>query len=346
MKLLEQITVIDRQSQKHTIDLINGDMTGLTHDNGADVLIVSAFPDDYTPTASSLIGALNRIGISVEALSRDKLEDKRESTYCWTSKQIRNDKSDVPFQYILCYEPPASLHPAEAVGNIFRCLASYAGTGMPITSVAMPLISTGDASIPMVDMIEPLVNTAINWMSNGLPIERLMIVEHSETKAMEMKGALSLLKRMHERSSFNLTARKDYDVFISYCQLNSEEADFLHNELEMSNPGIKIFMDRIELEPGIAWQQKIFNSLIRCRRIVTLYSPQYLASKACQEEFNIAQLLHLSKKDVLFPVYIYNADPLPDYMTFWQYIDCREADRTKIRNACNKLLNTFHKNTI
>jgi len=325
LKILEQITVIDKQSEKHSIDLIHGDITSRTHDKRADVLIVSAFPDDYIPTPTSLIGALHKKGVSVEELSRDKLEDKRASTYCWTSRQVGSGKADIPFRHILCYEPPSAIHPAEAVGNIFRCLASYAGRGMPIETGAMPLLSTGDVATPMVDMLEPLVNTVLNWMFHGLPIKRLLIIEHTEAKALEMKGAFSLLKRMYERTSFQSVYRKDYDVFISYCQLNAEAADILYNELARGSPGIKIFMDRIELEPGVAWQQKIFNSLIRCRKIVTLYSPQYLSSKACQEEYNIAQLLHLGNKDVLFPVYLYNADPLPHYMTYWQYIDCREA---------------------
>ncbi|MDT8274367.1 MAG: toll/interleukin-1 receptor domain-containing protein, partial [Desulfomonilia bacterium] len=105
----------------------------------------------------------------------------------------------------------------------------------------------------------------------------------------------------------------------------------------------KIFMDRVELEPGMAWQQKIFDSLVSCRKIMPLYSPDYLSSKACQEEFNIAQLLHLKKKDVLFPVYLLNADPLPQYMTFWQYIDCREADKDKLEHACEVVLRYLYR---
>jgi len=338
MKLLDRITIVDELSESHFIELYHGDMNELPAQENVDVLVVSAFPDDYTPSRRSLIGSLDQNGISVKALSRDKLEDKRASTYCWISKPLENKIPERKFRQILCYEPPHAIHPAEAVGNVFRCLASYPVSDVSITTVAMPLLSTGVAEVPLVDMIQPLVDAAIRWLENGLPIKKLILVESSERKAYEMKGAFSLLKKGYEKGVSRSSIKSDYDIFISYCQKNNMEADFVHRELLSQNPDITIFMDRVELEPGMAWQQKIFNSLVRCRKIVTLYSPEYLSSNACQEEFNIAQLLHLKKKDVLFPVYLFNADPLPHYMTFWQYVDCREADKMKLKQACGKLV--------
>ena len=42
-----------------------GDITELVHLDEIDVLVVSAFPDDYRPTPSSVIGALHRKGLDV-----------------------------------------------------------------------------------------------------------------------------------------------------------------------------------------------------------------------------------------------------------------------------------------
>lgn len=338
MKLLDRFSITDELSDTHHIELYLGDLNELPLGENVDVMVISAFPDDYTPTHGSLIGSLHKQGISIEALSKDKLEDKRASSYCWISKPMGKEYPKRRFKQIMCYEPPHAVNPAEAVGNVFRCLASYPITDVSISTVAMPILSTGDAAVPLAEMIEPLVDTAVHWMMNGLPLNRLMLVERSERKAYEMKGAFSILKKMYERNTSSTKIKSDYDIFISYCQKNDREADYVHSELHLLNPGVKIFMDRIELEPGMAWQQKIFNSLVRCRKIMTLYSPDYLSSKACQEEFNIAQLLHYKKKDVLFPVYLFNADPLPEYMTFWQYIDCREADIMKLKKACGKLV--------
>jgi hypothetical protein len=341
MKLLDAMTFLDDLSEKHSIELYHGNLTDLPYNECVDVLVISAFPNDYTPTPRSLIGSLDKNGISVKALARDKLEDKRASSYCWISRPLEMEIPERRFRQIMCYEPPYAVHPAEAVGNVFRCLASYSTSDTSIATVAMPLLSTGVAAVPIADMIEPLVDAAKHWMKNGLPIKRLMLVEHSETKAYEMKGAFSLLKKWYEKDASGHDTTTDYDIFISYCQKNSTEADLVHHELLQQKSHLKIFMDRMELEPGMAWQQKIFNSLVRCRKIMTLYSPAYLSSNACQEEFNIAQLLHLKKKDVLFPVYLFNADPLPQYMTFWHYMDCREADVMKLKEACEKLVTGF-----
>lgn len=338
MKLLDCIHIVDDSSEEHCIELYHGDINDLPSHENVDVLVLSAFPDDYTPTHRSLIGSLYEKGISVKALSQDKLEDKRASSYCWMSKPVGNEPCEKRFRQIMCYEPPHAVHPAEAIGNVFRCLASYPVTDVSIANVAMPLLSTGVAAVPLAEMIEPLLNAAVHWMRNGLPLKRLLLIERSQTKAYEMKGAFSLLKKWYEKDLSNFNIESDYDIFISYCQKDDREADFVHKELQKYNPDVKVFMDRVELEPGMAWQQKIFYSLVRCKKIMTLYSPNYLSSKACQEEFNIAQLLHLKKKDVLFPVYLFNADPLPQYMTFWQYVDCREADKLKLKVACEELM--------
>ena len=46
-----------------------GDLTHIQPDEAVDVLVVSAFPDDYVPTAGSLVGALHQAGLSEEQLA-------------------------------------------------------------------------------------------------------------------------------------------------------------------------------------------------------------------------------------------------------------------------------------
>jgi hypothetical protein len=52
-------------------------------------------------------------------------------------------------------------------------------------------------------------------------------------------------------------------------------------------------------------------------------------------------MLHLKNRDFLIPVYLNNADPLPPYIVYWQYMDCRESNKIQLRKACREIVNTF-----
>jgi len=67
MKLLATIDVLGHANKR--IELLKGDLTLLGPGETFDLLIVSAFPNDYIPTETSLIGALYRKGLSVAELA-------------------------------------------------------------------------------------------------------------------------------------------------------------------------------------------------------------------------------------------------------------------------------------
>ncbi|MDR6305795.1 hypothetical protein GGQ85_003520 [Nitrobacter vulgaris] len=81
MRLLEELTVV-RPDEPRKIELLQGDLTCIPQEHAVDVLVVSAFPNDYLPTQGSLIGALHRAGLSVGDLARDKQADLRQQFSC------------------------------------------------------------------------------------------------------------------------------------------------------------------------------------------------------------------------------------------------------------------------
>ena len=108
------------------------------------------------------------------------------------------------------------------------------------------------------------------------------------------------------------------------------------------NKDLRIFMD--EKSPSIlapAWQREIYEAIDDCRKVATFFSPTYLNSKVCLEEFNIALYRHRkSEEPILRPIYLYSAN-LPTYMRLIQFYDCRESNRDKLQQAATYLLQSL-----
>jgi hypothetical protein len=235
------------------------------------------------------------------------------------------------------------------VGDIFRSLIAVVNRP---TTVAMPLVSSGYMGAPIDEMLPVLLDAAVHWMALGLKVTTLKIVEKQPGKAEKMRVRFAALKAKYEQGKLQaaVTPSSDavgaahafkYDVFISYCQKNSTAVDAFITALREARPGIRIFMDRLELNPSVAWQQAIYDALDDCARIVAFYSPDYLASDICKEELNIAILRQrLTKQDVLYPIYLYSTN-LPTYVLARQYVDCVEGDAEKLRRAAQDLARRF-----
>jgi hypothetical protein len=117
MRILDSITVC-HEGNERTINLCAGDLATIPSNAAVDLLVVSAFPGDYSPTSGSLIGSLDRQGISVASLAEDKAVDLRDFCSCWLSREILSPELHV--RRILCFEPLTRGPAAEVVGDVFR----------------------------------------------------------------------------------------------------------------------------------------------------------------------------------------------------------------------------------
>jgi hypothetical protein len=340
MQRLDSIEI--RGGHRRCIELHRGDLTTLSPSEAFDLLVVSAFPGNYSPTPRSLIGALHRKGLDVDALARDKQTDLRASFSCWLSKELTPRDPDLRFRRILCFEPRAPSTAPERVGDIFRALAPILAERSELKSAAMPIVAAGERGYPFADMLSSLLDAALHWLENGLPLDRIIIVAHTDDQAREAARTLGERKAAYFAAAPALAALDtrsvDYDVFISYSKANLKESQMLEQELRELRPGIKIFVDRKEIDVGAAWQLEIFESIDRCRKVVAMLSPDYLGSKVCKEEFSLAWMRgRETDENTIFPVYLYTAN-LPTYMKSRNYVDCREGDRAKIAEASRQLL--------
>jgi hypothetical protein len=336
VKLLDFISIRGKEGKR--TELWQGDLTSLGQEEGFDLLVVSAFPNDYTPTATSLIGALNCKGLSVESLAADKEIDLRANFSCWLSKEFTAPDKGLRFKRILCFEPLFRGKPPELVGDIYRALTPILAEKTDIKSIAMPVVAAGNQGYPVAEMLLPLLEATLNWLENGLPLNCVKIITYSETQTQEAVKVFAEIKDRYSQSAPKVLQQIDYDVFISYARENKGKIDVIEQSLRQFQPDIRIFLDRKEIDIGTPWQPAIFENLDKCRKFVAMLSPDYLASKVCKEEFNIAWIRSRElDDDIIFPIYLYTAT-LPTYMKYRNYFDCREGNNTRIIEASKELL--------
>jgi hypothetical protein len=336
MDLLDQIVVRSKFGERY-IQLYQGDLANMPADQAVDVLIVSAFPNHYIPARGSLIGALYSKGVSVQELSTQKAADLRANFSCWLSNDITMP-ADLGFRKILCFEPLVKGRPTEVIGDIFLSLTPFVMADKSIHQIAMPLVATGLQGVPVTQILEPLLDAAVHWLELGLPVTHLKIVEYSEAKAVELSTIFAELKQRYIEPVVTLKHQFKYDLFISYSHENTDEVLMMLEALQQLRPSLRIFLDRSELNNGSAWQQEIYEALDNCQKVIAVYSPTYLSSKVCQQEFNIAMFRHReSNNQTLIPVYLHLAD-LPTYMKLIQFVECREGGRERIQAACQAIV--------
>ncbi|XP_071958716.1 uncharacterized protein [Antedon mediterranea] len=98
----------------------------------------------------------------------------------------------------------------------------------------------------------------------------------------------------------------EYDVFISYCHRNTEQAAQLREILTKLDQNLKVFFDTQELKTGTTWQQTLYHAIDGSTMLVAMVTKDYLKSPVCREEFNLALAKHSQKnRDLtLIPIFL------------------------------------------
>ena len=130
MNLLDSLTIASA-NQQHRIELYHGDLSDMPPEQAVDVLVVSAYPGVYTPSRTSVMGALYKKGISVEALSLKKAVDLTQAFSSWMSRDIPAGIPGVQFKRILCFEPSVRRNVADVIGDVFQGLMPFVYASPP-----------------------------------------------------------------------------------------------------------------------------------------------------------------------------------------------------------------------
>lgn len=197
------------------------------------------------------------------------------------------------------------------VEDLFRGLAPFLNDSQPGYSIAMPLPASGDQAVPIVAMLRVIVQSAFRWISFGLPIRKLRIVERSPLKASWMKDEFTLVNRdLKTRAEAQAkTERRPMRYLLS----NAPEDFMLRDELIKSLQGLRrqkileIWHEGL-ISPGMDRNSEIQKHISQDDVILLLITPDYLASDSCMEQAEIALRRHYQGEARLIPVLGRQAD--------------------------------------
>jgi hypothetical protein len=307
------------------------------------LLVVSAFPGDYTPTARSLIGALSARGVSVAELAADPEVDLRATTSCWVSRPLSGGRR-FGFDRLLCYESWQPNTAAAAVGDIFRTLVPFVGPHIGIRDVAMPIVASGDQRVPRDQMIRAILTAATRWMEFGLPLDRLRIVVRDRDALNAVIAVFeSFVSGVQRRGPVNPDGgERPGSVFLSYARADGRDVvDEIRSRLSAVAPEVQTLIDVVDIDVGACWQMRISELIKSSSKVVFVVTDGFWRSPVCLEEYNMALVLERDRGGgVVFPLYARSCE-LPLHFRILNYEDCREADTARVHRACDRLVETL-----
>ncbi|QEC69555.1 toll/interleukin-1 receptor domain-containing protein [Panacibacter ginsenosidivorans] len=198
MILLSQITIA-RENADTSIQLLQGDLTAIPKEHTADILVISAYPNDYsTADPQTLMSALYNNGIVVADLAKDKEIDLLANLNCWLSKPLLpQQQAQFNFKRILCFEPPAGDEKEKLVPNIFRCINTFAYDKQN-NVIAMPVLASGNQRVPMEKMLPAILDAALFWLESGLPLNCIKLVLRNDEQVATALPIFIKAKQQYE----------------------------------------------------------------------------------------------------------------------------------------------------
>jgi len=301
LRLLDRVEIPDGAIIRR-IALYEGDLTDLPKEHSADILVVSAFPNDYTPTQKSLIGALDALGLSVGRLAETKAHDLRATCAFWISKPIKGPAASLNIGQIACFEPSMLGSPPAVVGNLFRGLFPFLDDKKNQV-VAMPLMASGDQAYSQDLMFPSILDAAAHWLARGLAISELKIIERNPDRAHALATVMADFKSRLSMSKLKPPEAATFDVFLSFSNQDGKAADCAKAELNKKGLVGKIYDFRLQIDNGKSWQEEIDRAISSCKAIIAILSPSYFNSPECREELMQARLRNKrSDRTLLFPI--------------------------------------------
>ena len=221
-------------------ELFQGDITSLPFET--DLLCLSAFKDDYTPTNSSIIGQLYKKGINVNKLSERPSLDFRESLGIWVSEQLQNKT----YKRIICVEITGSNNSfIVSVRNLFAVISALEIQGQENVSIALPMIGAGDQSINSDLVISSLLDVSLDFLRYSRFLNKIYFVVYNNEKAIafnkQMNDSLGRVKIKSPTGQLANLLRKDLNRVIELLIEKNEKDDVFKDLKRVLNSDFRPF---------------------------------------------------------------------------------------------------------
>lgn len=328
--LLDSITCQHQTGNHTSFEFHIGDILEISLQTPNDLLVISAFPNDYSVSNKSVIAQLHkRFHISVRKLALDKELDLRKRWQCWISKPFKHHIGTEAFEKrIVCFENAFNQVDADdeeddmtlKIANIYRSISEfilwYKPQNETIDSITIPIVASGDQLGDWKKNLEAIVEEAYLKISNEteFPVKKIRVVlweQSSHLHHLICESGRLLERFLH--TQVKLPVHYAYDLFISYSHKNQKIVfDFLE-QLKIKKPNLKIYIDQEQLYIGMVWKKELLRAIHSSRFFFSFVSANYLSSDHCSDELNAARCRHLKNSKYIFPFLIEEIKNLPKH---------------------------------
>jgi hypothetical protein len=334
-KLLHSAKFIDTAGRERYLEMWLGDIVSSQFGAPIDLLVISAFPNDYSAVPGSVIRRLGELGLHVAAAAADKVRDFRTNWHCWVG---RPHPESSPVRQVVCFEPEVEGRAEDRVGNVFRTLREhllsegYSGES-PIEVLRLPLLATGSRQASKQAMLAAIISQASIHLGAGLPVRRIQLFLGFRDTALDsllIEAGIQLEQaRTRWLQDFASLPTPDRDLFISYRHVDEPILRPLLDELRRRKPGISLFIDQEELEPGSYWKQDLIRGLGSCRHSLCFVTDGYANSVECMDEFHAGMIWNHRRPGFLLPVLNLQSRKISDLPETIQRVHCLLANLPK-----------------
>lgn len=268
-----------------SVELHHADITRFN--KAYDLLVISAFKDDYTPTEHSLIGALkSELNIDISLLAESKALDLKVPINVWLSHELQNTK----FKRIACIEGMLSFDNEDSVKQSFLSLFSFISTltfyEIAVSSICMPLLGSGDQQISKGELVQLMMYYCRKALETTPSLNKIYIVERSQEKIHDLMVGLNAYLK-NEDFDLSMIGKIEASEILIGQIVKSLKSLMLASAFFRQDETSQILLHRLEVNDLRAYEFGIL-----CRRFIEIIVDRLLNRKAGERHTSLYERIN------------------------------------------------------